>query len=280
MSRTPRVLVISSCSDTKTQPSGVVWTLTRHLKKEILAAARQLSDLEREWIAELESLGLDLQQFGLDPHQLVQDPHLLAPYLPHPKEQLTELERRIGVARDRLADLRGALGQHMLLEEDFAEPGRLAEREQQLAAYFAAAADMYAGDHHLELMKGIRLLRKTFGEEAIDLKIISAGYGLIDEQTLIVPYDVTFAGLDGATIDGRAAAKGIHRAVEEAVGRYDLVICLLGQEYLRSIRLPVQYDPRKTQFVFMVSSSAMEFLDYDQHYGLVPVGSQDRKSVV
>lgn len=231
LSYSPKVLVISSCSDTKTQPPGELGKRSRKIKKELVEYSCKLQELMQEDVEANE-------------------------------------------VRARINDLRYELSTYMLLEDDF-EPSRLAQREAELSSYISPAADMYAGDHHQEIMRGIDLLRETYGKDCVDLKIISAGYGLLDENDRIAPYDATFSGLDGAAIDRKASALGIHADVEGAIAPYDLVIFLLGKEYLRSVRLPIVYDKGRQRLLFIASGSAQEFLDYDLDYGLVIVGNEE-----
>lgn len=48
---------------------------------------------------------------------------------------------------------------------------------------------------HVLLQKGLEQLRSSCLDDQCDLKIISAGYGLIDQDTPIVPYEMTFQGM-------------------------------------------------------------------------------------
>ena len=76
--------------------------------------------------------------------------------------------------------------------EDFKNPDRLARKEALLAHLARPAGSLYTGDQHRHLMAGVRLLREKYGHEAARLKIISAGYGLVDEERSLVPYECTF----------------------------------------------------------------------------------------
>src|SRR3954453_18301328 len=87
---------------------------------------------------------------------------------------------------------------------DFADPKRLSRREEELAPWRQTAADLYRGEQHLEMMKGVGVLRAAFGSGCCELSIISAGYGLLDERKRIVPYNVTFHGEPTAVIRERA----------------------------------------------------------------------------
>jgi hypothetical protein len=46
-------------------------------------------------------------------------------------------------------------------------------------------------------MEGVQLLRQSLGREAVDVVILSAGYGVIPEDKTIVPYEVTFNTMKG-----------------------------------------------------------------------------------
>src|SRR5688572_11012428 len=51
---------------------------------------------------------------------------------------------------------------------------------------------MYTGPQHLHVLGGVEHLRHHYGQDAVTLKIVSAGYGVIDEHRVIAPYDLTF----------------------------------------------------------------------------------------
>jgi hypothetical protein len=131
---------------------------------------------------------------------------------------------------------------------DFEDPERLREEERELAPYLRPASQMYTGQHHLKLMAGVRNIRRTFGEPAIRLLIISAGYGLVDENRLVGPHDVTFQGMDKSRIRARAGRLHIPEAVREAIKDWPLVIFLLGEKYLESIVPPLPTEAGRGLF--------------------------------
>ena len=79
--------------------------------------------------------------------------------------------------------------------EDFASPERLSQRTAELKDFKDSAAEMYTGQQHRYLMAGLKQLRESHGQTVADLHIISAGYGLLSEDDVIVPYNVTFQEL-------------------------------------------------------------------------------------
>ncbi len=69
-----------------------------------------------------------------------------------------------------------------------------------LEQYRVPAWKLYRGQQHLQLMQGVELLRRTFGRSVVDVKIISAGFGLVSEDQPLPPYNATFANLSAAKI--------------------------------------------------------------------------------
>lgn len=54
------------------------------------------------------------------------------------------------------------------------------------------AERMYQGGQHRKLMEGVDSARSDF---EISVKVVSAGYGLVDGETPIAPYETTFNSL-------------------------------------------------------------------------------------
>ena len=135
--------------------------------------------------------------------------------------------------------------------QDFNPPDRLARRTKELWNYKASAAKMYKGDEHLYVMKGLGKVRDCYGREVIDLSIISTGYGLINECTVIVPYDVP---PDKSRVLLEESDR-LHKSVEGLIADYDLVFYLLGQKYYNALELhkrPFQVPDTVTQIFLIV----------------------------
>ena len=143
--------------------------------------------------------------------------------------------------------------------KDFENRKRLASGEKRLVQSMCTAGEMYTGMQHLRLMEGVKIFRQSLGDKAIDVNILSAGYGLIPEERLIVPYEVTFNGMKGYEVDSWASQLGIQSDFEKAVHGYDLVFLLLGENYLRSLSLPVTTRTDQT-FIFLASQSSMKWI--------------------
>jgi hypothetical protein len=58
----------------------------------------------------------------------------------------------------------------------------LLRREAELIRWALPAVRLYTGWQHRYMMIGVNAIRHKFGSAACALKIISAGYGLVDED--------------------------------------------------------------------------------------------------
>ncbi|BAZ19259.1 queuine tRNA-ribosyltransferase (plasmid) [Kalymmatonema gypsitolerans NIES-4073] len=148
---------------------------------------------------------------------------------------------------------------NQLTIEDFKDTERLRERTQSLSEFSCPSGQMYTGLQHLRLMEGVDILRSHFGREVVDVKIISAAYGLIPEDKVIVPYSVTFNSMKSDEISSWANFIGIHKDFQEAVIGYDLVFVLLGDKYIRALNLPIETHPKQT-FIFLASNKSRNLL--------------------
>lgn len=150
---------------------------------------------------------------------------------------------------------------NQLTKADFQVVGKNAfhRREKALAAYRLPAGEMYTGQQHVRLLRGIELMRKACPEVSIDLKIVSAGYGLIDEATPIVPYEMTFQGMRAKELRKWAHFLELPQNVLSVIPEYDLIIFLLGKEYLRTIDLPKDLHPLST-CIFLTSKGGLRYI--------------------
>jgi hypothetical protein len=148
---------------------------------------------------------------------------------------------------------------NQLTLEDFQDLQKLRERQQSLEEFALPCGLMYTGQQHQRAMQGVNLLRSCFGKEVVDVKIISAGYGLIDENQTIVPYSVTFNAMKDRVVDKWAQFLRIHEGFERAIIGYDLIFVLLGDKYLRALNLPVETNFNQT-FIFLASPKSAAYI--------------------
>ncbi len=143
---------------------------------------------------------------------------------------------------------------NQLQPEDFLSVERLAARSAELKSFKTPAAEMYTGRQHRLLMEGLEQIRACYGEKVVDLHIISAGYGLLSESDVIVPYNVTFQNLKTKQLLARSDSLQLHERVETLIADYDLVFFLLGKEYVQALQLPFKIPSTITQ-IFLAAPS-------------------------
>ena len=144
---------------------------------------------------------------------------------------------------------------NQLTWDDFVSPDRLQERTRGLSDFRAPAAEMYTGPHHQHLIDGVKAVRNSDGPDVIDLHIISAGYGLLGEAKIIVPYNVSFNNVSTGELLDRSDHLQIHEDVGNLISGYSLVFFLLGQKYVRALQpLPFGVPDTVTQ-IFLAAPS-------------------------
>ena len=144
---------------------------------------------------------------------------------------------------------------NQLTWDDFVSPDRLPERTRELSDFRALAAEMYTGPHHQHLMDGVKAVRNSDGPDVVDLHIISAGYGLLGEAEIIVPYNVTFNNVSTGELLNRSTHLQIHEDVKSLISDYGLVFFLLSQKYVRALQ-PLPFDaPDTVTQIFLAAPS-------------------------
>jgi hypothetical protein len=165
----------------------------------------------------------------------------------------------------------------MLLLDDFRDRERLRLKEQELSGFMLPAVQMYTGRQHCFLREGLDLLRTMYGHGCIDLKILSAGYGLLDEEERIAPYNVSFSEMKSSEITEWALQLEVKEKLEQILVDYDLVFFLLGDSYLRALSLPVVTEERQ-KLVFITGWSCAELIPDLENYLVVGTAPADATS--
>ncbi|MHB0885791.1 MAG: DUF6884 domain-containing protein [Bacillota bacterium] len=137
---------------------------------------------------------------------------------------------------------------------DFADSGCLAERERKLAPFMRPAAQMYSGDQHVRMMRGVKYLRRALGPDTVNVWILSAGYGLIEESRMIAPYEATFNAMGRREAAAWAEKLSAGRGVRAAIVGVPLALFLLGERYLAATRPPILPEPGQ-RLVFLAKPS-------------------------
>lgn len=106
--------------------------------------------------------------------------------------------------------------------------------KEVLKQFVLPAYQMYEGS-----FKFIKELVTKFRKKGdkVQLLIISARYGLIDEDALIIPYQCTFKCLNKNEIRKRAKALQIYEKLMETIRNewFDLSVIVLGKNYLLTV---------------------------------------------
>lgn len=100
------------------------------------------------------------------------------------------------------------------------------------------ARNLYRGRQQTYISEATDQLRSA--GDTVDRLFISAGFGLIDEDTSLPPYDLTFKDFSNDEIDERATKLEIEERLVNHIkteSPYDIVFLALGSDYYRSIYL-------------------------------------------
>jgi len=162
---------------------------------------------------------------------------------------------------------------YLLKETDFDDATVLSRREAELSEWGLSASKLYTGWQHRYTAKGIGALRQKFGPSCCTLKIISAGYGLVDENRTLVPYEATFQGRPLQWVHERARKLGIPQAIRESVQGFEAVVFLLGKDYLLSMHPPL-VSAQQQRLIFFTSNLRIPF---DADSTVVPAGKSETR---
>ena len=99
------------------------------------------------------------------------------------------------------------------------------------------ADELYTGLQHQRLMRGVVAARQS-PALAVDLHVLSAGYGLVSAEQPLAPYEATFAGMKKDELLGWARQLHVATDVRKALSQpFDLALVLLGEDYLAACEL-------------------------------------------
>jgi hypothetical protein len=169
---------------------------------------------------------------------------------------------------------------NQLLHEDFhrrLDSALFKAREQSLSVFAHPAEDLYTGQQHARLMSGVQEFRQSLSVPAVDLWILSAGYGLIPSDQRIVPYECTFQGMK----IGELREWADHLRVPETarkllLTRADFTLVLLGDSYLRALNLDSSTE-FKSPTLFFTSHKSQRFVQGSGKVRVVTLSNQDTK---
>ena len=161
-----------------------------------------------------------------------------------------------------------------LTEADLDEPTLRQHGEARLAGYRLPCVEMYTGTSHNFVIDAIKMLRDN--GYPVSHFILSAGYGLLSESDLIVPYNVTFSGAPKAWIRERGRQLGLREQLVARAREHDQVILILGREYLTAIGLPLPVDSLPPTIIY-IAPSLVERVGHGVETR--PVGQVERREI-
>lgn len=144
----------------------------------------------------------------------------------------------------------------------------VAARESALAEHLLPAEQIYTGLQHQRLMRGVESAR-LHPSLAIDLHIVSAGYGLVPGSRKLAPYEATFIGMKKAEARDWASRLNLAADARELLAQpYDLGLVLLGDDYLEALALDETVKLGGPTLLFCGKASASRLPTLD---GLRPI---------
>ncbi|MBV0924757.1 hypothetical protein KTS45_11155 [Halomicroarcula limicola] len=126
------------------------------------------------------------------------------------------------------------------------------------------ARQLYTGRQQQYIDFAVDHLRES--GDTVNRVYISAGFGLVDEDTELPPYDITFSDMTATEIDERAIKLGIPQNVRDAVQTdppYDLVVLALGSDYYRACDLEEVLNALPTETTGVVFNQESLAVDRD-----------------
>jgi hypothetical protein len=125
--------------------------------------------------------------------------------------------------------------------------------------YARPAAEMYTNPHNRFVMGGVRSVRDHWGPGVLDLAILSGGYGLLQPDEIIVPYDVSLDELDGRALEDLAAYLRISEQLASLGSEYDLVFYLLSGRYLSALSFPLDV-PNSVHHILLTDQDSLSLV--------------------
>ena len=149
---------------------------------------------------------------------------------------------------------------NLLTIDDFKNKDLLKTREEELTEYKCKAIDMYKGLQHTNIIDGVNQLKEL--SIPVDVAIISAGYGLLLEDDMIVPYEVTFNNMNTTELTDWAKHLNISHDVNELIKGYDIILVLLGGKYLKALELPLHLNMNQIVYFFETKKEDAKLFSY------------------
>lgn len=127
------------------------------------------------------------------------------------------------------------------------------KKEEELQHLRIKAKEMFISSQNKYIEEGIKTLKEN--GVSIDYSFISSGYGYLNSEDYVIPYDVNFSAMSAYDIEKRGDFLRLNQETAFSAKNYDLVFFLLGHEYLRALNLPFRDIKKETKQIFFVTKS-------------------------
>ncbi len=168
----------------------------------------------------------------------------------------------------------------LTLEDFKAGPKHVAKREKEISGSCRTAGEIYTGEQHLRLMRGVASLRDAGSGKAkneVNLHILSAGYGVIPESRVVAAYETTFATMKTKELRDWADAIKVPEDFRITVtAKYDLGLVLLGDYYLQACAVDTKIKFGGPTLLFCGTGMAKK-LPVLKNVRVVPISNPEAK---
>ena len=157
----------------------------------------------------------------------------------------------------------------------------VAARELEVGELMMSAEDIYTGQQHVRLMRGVKAFREAHPTNgagpALELHVLSAGYGLVPGGRRLAPYEATFTGMKAKELRTWGDQLGIPTQIRELLKQpFDLGLLLLGDAYLKACRLDDEVELGGPVLAFCGSRMAKRLPELEQ-LTTVTLGNKEAK---
>lgn len=139
------------------------------------------------------------------------------------------------------------------------------------------ARDLYQGRQQQFITEAVDRLRDA--GDTVDRVFISAGFGVVGENTHLPPYDVSFNDLSDTEIQARSTELGIQETILDKIeteSAYDLIFFALGNGYYEALSLP-RIVESISQSTFVVLFNKEQVADRYENVTSIPARNAEAK---
>ena len=150
---------------------------------------------------------------------------------------------------------------------------KVTEREKELADFLVSAEEMYTGQQHVRLMRGV----EAIGRDKVALHILSAGYGFLPADQKIAPYEATFQGMRKKELREWADQLEVPEDFREILKvPCDFTLVLLGDDYLQACAIDDELEFPSPTLLFCGKGAAKR-MSQRENLRIITLSNPDAK---